>query len=311
MYLSFFAPLCIYCTKLSTDYLTRGLLVIYLTTTIGVYYLFIIGLFDISNLDRVQNLLRPKEYHAATIGTIPRVGGYQGSNHDAANILTIIGIFLLANIMSKKSKYKLISILSLLLGTPALLITTSASNISVFIFTAVIMLICYAKNILKFSALLLFISIFFISLYYFSNEYLFIFLKKFINHSEASDGGMFNSLDGEYIYASLFSFLLGFAYPLELPIINTEIGLLKLLVTLGIIPFSLLVYFLTLPFIICLKNRLNYHFSFYSFPIISCLLTLLHYGSLFRITSIGILVLLYSLFLNKYTSYMHSKNTFG
>ena len=133
-------------------------------------------------------------------------------------------------------------------------------------------------------------------MYNFVPENLFIFTNKFIFHGDASDGGMLNALNESSVLSSSFSFLLGFAYTLKLPIISTELGIIKLLVQFGIIPFILLVYFLLLPLLLSIKNGINTHYFYYSFPLFTSLLSLLHYASLFRVTSIGVLILLYSYF---------------
>jgi hypothetical protein len=60
-----------------------------------------------------------------------RLGGYNASNLDTANILAIAGIFIAANILSLIGIHKKRSILILLFGLILLYLTISASNISV------------------------------------------------------------------------------------------------------------------------------------------------------------------------------------
>lgn len=307
LYTAFFAPSCVYFAKISLKHNVL-LLFIYLSTVMGVYYISYVGFNDLSKIDEIQNFLRPNDDRVDRLGITFRNGGYQGSCHDAANILSIIGVFLIANILTKKSNTRFISLCALLIGTPALFLTTSASNIAVFLFVSLVMLIFYSSTLLR-----LFIStvttfIFTSLIFYYVDENILIFTNKFIYHSETSNSGMFNSLDEESIFSSFFSFIFGFAYILEQPIISTEIGIIKLLVTFGFIPFLLLLVFLSIPIYFSFKKGINTNYFYYSFPLIASLLSLLHYASLFRITSIGVLILLYSNFLVKYFNLDHSRS---
>ena len=302
LYVVVFSPLCIYCTKISIKNHVRALLIIYVSTVVGVYYIFYIGLIDVSKLDEIQTILRPGEDRIEKYEMTYRNGGYLGSCHDAANILSIIGIFLIANIISKESVHKLMSFCCLMIGSPALLLTTSATNISIFLFTALIMMLFFCRTLIRISAFSVFIIVLFYFLHDFWNERLFIFINKIKYHSETANGGMFNALNENSISSSLFSFLFGFADTLELPIINTELGILKFLIQFGLIPFLFLMYFLLLPLFISLKSGLNAHSFYYSFPLLASVISLFHYASLFRITSIGVFILLYSIFLVKYSN---------
>ena len=124
-----------------------------------------------------------------------------------------------------------------------LFIGSTLAILSVFLFVSLVMLLFYSRTLLR-----LFISIITVStlislIFYYADESIFIFINKFIYHSETSNGGMFHSIDEESISSSFFSFIFGFAYILEQPIISTEIGILKLLITFGFIPFLLLLVF--------------------------------------------------------------------
>ena len=300
LYIALFAPLCIYCTRIGLKKHVLAIFIVYITTAAGVYYMNYIGFNDLSRLDEIQTILRPDEDRIDRLGISFRNGGYLGSCHDAANILSIIGIFLIANLLTKESKNKLFTFCCLLIGTPALLLTTSASNISTFLFTAIIMLLIFCRTFIRFSMFSAITITLIYLLYNFVPEDVFVFTNKFRFHGDTSDGGMFNALNESSVLSSFLSFFLGFAYTLELPIVSTELGIIKLLVQFGIFPFLLLIYFLVLPLLISLKNGINTHYFYYSFPLLTSLLSLLHYASLFRITSIGVLILLYSYFLVKY-----------
>ena len=63
-----------------------------------------IGFSDLSRPDEIQTILRPDEDRIERLGISFRNGGYLGSCHGAANILSIIGIFLIACLLTKESK---------------------------------------------------------------------------------------------------------------------------------------------------------------------------------------------------------------
>lgn len=269
---------------------------IYVFTSIGVYHSFIISLNGLDVLLNFNQKFRPNmEYYAHYNGFF-RLGGYNASNHDTANILAIAGIFIAANILSPIGIYKKRSILILLFGLIALFLTISASNISVFIFCLTIMGLLFFR--LKQKVYFILSLILFISLVHYSDfDFLFIFTNKFTDHGSTANNGMFNGLDYNSISDSIFSLIFGFCYELEFPVINTELALIKLLFSYGMIPFILFLYLSNYPILLAVLKSKKRFILIYAFPPLAAFLTLFHYGSVFRTTSLFTYILVYSLFL--------------
>ena len=76
---------------------------------------------------------------------------------------------------------RFISLCALLIGTPALLLTTSASNIAVFLFVSLVMLIFYSSNLLRLFISTVTIFLFTSLIFYYADENILIFINKFIN----------------------------------------------------------------------------------------------------------------------------------
>lgn len=295
-YLSYVFCLSIFFDRLTIKSRCIMIFLIYVFTSIGVYHSFIISLNGLDVLLNFNQKFRPNmEYYAHYNGFF-RLGGYNASNHDTANILAIAGIFIAANILSPIGIYKKRSILILLFGLIALFLTISASNISVFIFCLTIMGLLFFR--LKQKVYFILSLILFISLVHYSDfDFLFIFTNKFTDHGSTANNGMFNGLDYNSISDSIFSLIFGFCYELEFPVINTELALIKLLFSYGMIPFILFLYLSNYPILLAVLKSKKRFILIYAFPPLAAFLTLFHYGSVFRTTSLFTYILVYSLFL--------------
>ena len=130
------------------------------------------------------------------------------------------------------------------------------------------------------------------------------------------------------ILNSLVSVLLGFGGVLESPLILSEVGFVNMLSRFGLFSFAALmfigfspIYYLIVFNVISrryikfsrlksikglskdLEQRLSdqkFRLLMIAMPVITGTLTLIHYGSLFRITSIGLFCVLLTIFLKEY-----------
>ena len=287
-----------------------------------------------------QEILRPGVYSIARIGENISSFGYAGLHHDTANILVMCGIFFLSKFfLANQGLGKLFYFTVYCLVFISALLTVSAANILVLILVSFLTLLIYFKqNIKVFFLYLIFfllISPFLVSfLIDISGQlelYAYIFSK--FNPETVSEN-LFLGLDYESIKSSFFSLLFGFGRPLDAPMIYGEIAFIALISVYGILPFLVLMFIGFSPLYYIIKFRMNYalrvdiikrmnieipisHYRKYSryqifrlsitaMPALSGFLTLIHYGSIFRITSIGLFCVMLSFFYKEYLEANHN-----
>jgi hypothetical protein len=305
-------------------------------TAFGVYVIYLIGISEgYDSLVNIQKSLYPNE----TIGTTGvnfLIGGYLGSNHDAANILVMCSTFYLSNTLKAHgfSQFLYLMLFFTLFGIT--LLTGSTSNISVFIACFFMAVFIWTKTIQNGMMLALFVIIGYVLFLQYNDDIsnVLYFTDKFMNQKELDEagGGIFKSLDAVSIFESLHSVFVGFGYVLQVPMIDSEIAFIKLLVVYGILPFLLLmsIIFSPLYYINAFRKRINNQARLIStstsaplfgnfirseqmhhlrqlvlsaMPLLCGALTLLHYGSLFRVTSIGLFCVFMALFYKEYIAY--------
>lgn len=305
-----------------------------LITAFGVWKFYAIGVSDgWEELVYLQTTLRPEEESIARIGDVLLSGGYQGANHDAANILVMCSLFYLCRAMSlggiKVALY--LAIFSLLFSV--VLLTGSAANITVLIIVAGIAGTIYIKRSLR-NALVLVSAIILFYLFeriFYPGDNIFVFLEKFVPQTEMEGGGIWNSLNFGSIADSVIAIFFGFGSVLGVPLIYSEAAFVKLLVGYGVVPFLILMFIIFSPMYylyVAKRGTGNLAFrsldgnsivvteqfskgessqlrrlSFDAIPLLGGALTLLHYGSLFRVTSIGLFCVLMALFYKEYIGY--------
>jgi hypothetical protein len=291
--------------KYEEELLIKIVLIIAFITSIGVFYIYTIGISGgFEAIESVNLKLRPGELRYSRIGENLLPAGYQGNHHDASNILTMSSIFCLAKFMldEKKLKKYLYLLTYFFMLFAALLTGSSANFIVIILITAILFAIFYKKYPGK--LLLLIFCIFLII--YFSldsfSDYTYLFVKATAKQSELDGGGIFNSLDASSILSSIHSILFGFGYFFEVPMIRSEVAFIKLLVEFGLVPFLILmtICFCPLYYIFNAKKSIRSHLLIAGMPTFSGALTLLHYGSLFRVTSIGLYCVIIALFFKEY-----------
>ncbi|XDZ70417.1 hypothetical protein AB8879_10625 [Alphaproteobacteria bacterium LSUCC0744] len=304
--------------------------VIFAVTAGGIIMIQVIGLNDFQEFYRIQAVLRPDSVGIPNFGGIAQINGYQASNHDASNILVMICMYYFVQLYISGFRINLWLFSGLLTGIFALLLAASASNITVFIGGLLFFVLFAGRGIVRklvfvWMACLLGWILVVVEKQYFD---LFHFLDKFQVQILLSEHGMLQGLNLGSLYGSLVSILIGFGYQLEVPMVDVEVAYVKILVAFGVIPTLVLLYVLFLPLIL-LRNatkvtkRLGLLVSDgdqsistnrvyrdrlcligFAAPVIVGSLTLLHYGSLFKVTSIGLFCVLLSIFLKEYLSFM-------
>lgn len=313
VYTFFIYPLIFLLIRFERHWLDRIVYFIAAITVFGVVLFFNLGVNGGFEAIEAANLtLRPGELEYSRIGDNLLPAGYQGHHHDAANILVMCSILFLSKFaLCKYGLLRFLYLISFLAVFMTTIITGSGANIVILIVvTGIIFFLLAIKNTYLFLFLIfigLFISIWFlddISKYFY-----------FIDHilqdqSTLEGGGIFNSLDLNSIIASIPSIFFGFGDILNAPMRLSEIAFVKLLIGYGIAPFIIQMFILFSPiyylFMIKKNKKIssNHRFSLLitAMPSFAGIMTLLHYGSLLRVTSIGLLCVLLAIFFKEYLS---------
>lgn len=268
-----------------------GFLLILVATAFSVASNFLVSLDGPSGLEFLEayNLrLRPSVFEAMSrTGDYLRVGGYTGSYHDSANILGMLGAFYYTESIVKKN------FSSFILGIVALIsmaLTQSAANIVIVISTCLFFTfyVVFAEN-KKISIVLVLSSLTFAVLAFLFIPGSLVFLDRI-----GSDGEWDSMLEN-VSFGILFSPHFWLGYDFIIGGIPTEAAILKGVFSRGVF-FALFTYWvLVYPIYIYGSNKcLNLlpYLAAISFGFLS----LLHYGSLFRITSICIFWAMQALF---------------
>jgi hypothetical protein len=282
-----------------------------------------------------HSILRPGEFKYSRLGLNLLPFGYTGSHIDTANILVMCGIFFLTKFFICTHRIKsLLYIGCYFVILSATLLTGSAANVLVLLFISIVSLFYYIQKspTTMLVSLILIITLFFLIASVIVNmdlaqlfQLAYVFAK--FNPDTMSEA-LWASLDAQSIKDSLMSVAFGFGETLNSPLILSEVAFVSLLsrfgllsfVTLMVIGFSPIYYFFVFRLnrnrrIEFLKmnfaNNLTAHFIqdsraqkfrlFYiAMPVLAGFLTLIHYASVFRITSIGLFCVLLSIFLKEY-----------
>ena len=248
------------------------------------------------------------DIYEARIGLILRSHGITGSYHDSANILTFCSVFIAGNLFYHK-KNKLIESILLVVSLLALMTTFSLANIVACIVGLIIINFSVSKGLFIRSLFTLSIVI---SLLYFFETYFEI--SKYVLPQFDPSGGKMQAMliSGESsILENFISLILGHESYTGISDLgyHSEIAYVSLLMNYGIlvaIPFFIL---LTLPIYLYIKSskKLRNEIFVEVVSISIGVLTLWHYGSLLRSSSIFLFYALYSIFIKKfYLGYLKS-----
>jgi hypothetical protein len=286
------------------------------------YQGYVFGLDGYEYLKEYRIQLRGYEIPMSISGSVNglaiyRIGGYTGSMHDSGNLLGLISVFFIVRYFSTGIK---INLLIFLVSIAALLMTQSTSNIIISLFVIIIFYGYILK--IQMSFRMLAIGILFI----FFLIYLFIFYNQFLQilFARVSSGGMIAMLEGlthssydgmtyftSDILSSLLLILVGHTKELNSLHSLTEIGFMNILYSYGF--FHTFIYFWVLLFPTYLFFK-SYKSLRKDPLILQCLaanifgfLSLFHYGSIMRSTSIFLFFIITAMFLQRYLNISRSR----
>jgi hypothetical protein len=234
--------------------------------------------------------LRPDNYQSTTLSRTDnfyRVGGYTGNYHDSGNILGMVVVYFLTNFILYR---KTVDFGMFLLAASGMTLTQSAANIIIAICTVCIFL-AYLEVQSKKSLFVYFlcplIAVAGLDLYL--EGFMQIFLKRL-----GPDGdwdGMLSQLNFE----SILPFILS-AWTGHVSGFSTEVAIVNLIFELGLGPVLILYAVMCYP--LYLYRKINPP-CFDAIPALAAVFfgfaSLLHYGSIFRVTSVFLFYLFYAL----------------
>ena len=306
-------------------------------TGFGVIYFYYVGITSgINGVGEMITTLRPntgpdaERLGYSRIGEAILPGGYQANHHDAAQIIVMgIALFFSKFINASSFTTKCFMLSLFLIFCFLLLLTGSTANTLVAGFVILIGSLYYIrKNQFALIIIITFFAIFVSFLYDYIEEYLYFYSKLTADYSGRESGGIYAALNLAAIYESLPSLFFGMGVVFNAPMIKSEVGFLSLLSTIGLLPFILTMFICFSPvyYILNFRKRVYLLNKIYitkglssygkemnslfrtqyinlimaSMPVLAGSLTLIHYGSLFRITSIGLFCVFLALFFKEY-----------
>jgi len=249
----------------------------------------------------------------ARIGLLYRAHGITGHYHDSANILAMVSVFSLGNSFNKKTS--IFSILLTLVFLLGLLSTLSLSNIIVAIFGIIMIIMFSYHGFYKKIFILVAVGYaltFIITFHLEPEKYEEVFNQ--LNPSGSKMTAMMN-LGSSGTLERLISMILGHERSSRISDLGyiAESAIVVMLMEFGIITFIPFMMVLCFPVFLFFTNknlRNEMWIPFITF--ITGLLTLLHYGSLFRSTSMFLFFAFYSMIIKKYlVGNVNTKNKIG
>ena len=282
--------------RVPTNYLNIAIVIITLAICFSVTGNFIDAL---SGQDGVQKVidynfkLRPDVFSGlSSTGEFIRASGYTGSYHDSANILGMAACFFLIKFFVRKTIYDLGFFLFAMLS---LTLTQSAANILIAIATSSIFCVYILFKRRQVSTYFyLVIAVIFIILFIGRfGEMMSIFIQRV---GEDGDwGGMLAHLDLDSFISNIPYFIVGHATAFGSEMIHVEIGMIGTALELGAVHVAIFFGMLVFPLFLFLKSKYVCYEALPSLAAISFgFLSLLHYGSLLRVTSVFLFFAFYA-----------------
>lgn len=283
--------------RVPTRYLNVAIAVITIAISYSVFDNFIETLKGPEGYENVfaYNLkLRPGVFEELSrTGEFYRSAGYTGSYHDSAHILGMSVSFFFIRYLLKN---KMLDIGLFLIALLGLTMTQSAANIVFVIFT-ILIFTCYTliRSRKMSTYVYLFIGVVGITLLIeVFGDAMGIFTTRI--SAEGDWAGMKNQLNMNSLLVATPFFLFGHAYVFKSEIITTEVGMLKDIVQMGIIHTIIIYWGLLYPVFRFVKVRSH---CYDALPSVAAIffgfISLLHYGSLFRVTNIFLFYAFYSI----------------
>jgi hypothetical protein len=238
--------------------------------------------------------LRPDVFRSLShTGGIYRAGGYTGSYHDSANILGMLLAYLLVRYVLRRNPVDLALTLMVMLS---LTFTQSAANIALSVFSTTIFA-CYLLYVRRSFATYVF---FFLGLAFIGLLISFFWDAMGIFTARLGKDGDWETMLGPIgvdFFVSEFPYVLaGHGTAFGSPLIGTEVAHINILGQLGILHAAIFFWILLYPVYrlvrsksSCLEALPSAAAVFFGF------LSLLHYNSLLRVTSIFLFLALYAI----------------
>ena len=313
-------PLALYLVRLKSIYLETFIIIVLCITILGAANFKYLSSNGYEVLLEYQNNLRPTGNALGHIKGKFQNGGFEGSHHDLSQKLVMLVIFTFIYSFYHKRFAKIFLLSLSFIGTYFLFDTASASNITVFIlFFFIILKFIFKFNKKKNFIFILFLIIIFLILL--KNENLFLFFVKY--HDVFFNEVNFKIISFQSFFDSIINLFIGFGNYFDASLKYSEVAFIKIWLMFGLIPFLIISLILFSPIIFILRikklikksNNILYKkfeskiidikYSYrklylFSLPVIAGSVTLVHYGSLFKITSIGVWCVLLSIFFKQY-----------
>jgi len=244
---------------------------------------------SISYLEDYNLKLRPLTFEGLSrTGRYIRVGGYTSSYHDSANILGILGSYYYAHSIIHKN---MLSLIIFIISFLAMTFTQSAANIVIALFTCSIITFYITIKKPKTGNYIMLLAITLSITFALAIPEFLIFSERIGPHGDW--GNMIRNIS----YKLLFFPQFWIGHDSIIGSISTEVAFLNLILEQGVFSACLLFWILIYPAYIFLRSKSE---SLQSLPYLAAVifgfLSLAHYGSLFRITSIALFYAMYALF---------------
>lgn len=238
--------------------------------------------------------LRPDTFHALShTGAFFRAAGYTGNPHDSANILGMAVPFYLLMFLIRR---RLFYMAMFLLAAVSLTLTQSASNIAVSICTTLMFSGYFfmrrgeraATYVIMFAVLAAVVT----SVLLFGDS-MSVFVQRF---THADTAGLENQLNLHAFVSAIPFYFVGHGQASGSHMVDIEIALMKLVVQFGIVHAVVLFWILLYPVLLFLKTRCrDLHALPMVAPVFFGFMSLAHYGSLLRETSVFLFYAFYAL----------------
>ena len=242
----------------------------------------------------------------ARVGAMVRAHGITGSYHDSANILTFCSVFIAGNLFFKKQKRILNAFLLFVLLT-ALICTLSLANIIACFIGLIIINFSVYKGLVLRTTLSFFVFI--LIIYFFES---FFDISKYILPQLDPSGVKMQAMliSGESnVFQNIVTILIGHESSTGISDLGyfSEIAFVALLMKYGILVFLPFMLVLTLPIYLYIKSSKTFRKTIFveTLTLSIAVLTLWHYGSLVRSTSIFLFYALYSIVIKNH--YLENK----
>jgi len=250
------------------------------------------------------------DINPARIGLMLRAHGITGNYHDSANILAFCSVFIAGNLFYKKENI-FINTLLLILSLTGLITTLSLANIIACFIGLIIINFSVSKGLVLRTFFTF--GIFILIIYFFDTYFE---ISKYILPQLDPSGVKMQSMmsvGNSNIFENIITMLIGHEDATGISNLGyfTEASIVVLLMHLGILTFVPLLSLLCFPFYLYYKSSDETRILIWV-PVVTvfvAILSLWHYGSLFRSTSVFLFYAFYSLVIKEYFLYqLKSKN---